>query len=117
VVCLNSDDSVRRLKGPGRPLVTATDRARVLAALECVDAVTVFDDDTPAEVLETLRPDIWVKGGDYTGADVPEAAVLQTWGGQVVTLSYLNGRSSTRLAETAAASSPHSVSPTEEISV
>jgi D-beta-D-heptose 7-phosphate kinase/D-beta-D-heptose 1-phosphate adenosyltransferase len=97
VVCINSDDSVRRLKGPSRPLVTATDRARVLEALEFVDAVVVFDEDTPAELLDRLRPDVWAKGGDYAGADLPEAAVLRTWGGQAVVLPYLDGHSTTAL--------------------
>ncbi|MGY1802911.1 D-glycero-beta-D-manno-heptose 1-phosphate adenylyltransferase [Blastococcus sp. SYSU D00922] len=99
VVCINSDESVRRLKGPTRPLVTATDRARVLEALEFVDAVVVFDEDTPAEVLDRLRPDVWAKGGDYAGADLPEAAVLRTWGGQAVVLPYLDGHSTTALVE------------------
>ncbi|MCW2849140.1 MAG: hldE [Marmoricola sp.] len=102
VVCLNSDDSVRRLKGDPRPLVPATDRARVLEALECVDAVIEFDEDTPVEVLEMLRPHVWAKGGDYAGADVPEAAVLEKWGGQAVVLPYLQGRSTTRLVTIAA---------------
>jgi D-beta-D-heptose 7-phosphate kinase/D-beta-D-heptose 1-phosphate adenosyltransferase len=99
VVCINSDDSVRRLKGPSRPLVTAEDRARVLEALEFVDAVVVFEEDTPSAVLERLRPDVWAKGGDYAGADLPEAAVLQTWGGQAVVLPYLDGHSTTALVE------------------
>jgi D-beta-D-heptose 7-phosphate kinase/D-beta-D-heptose 1-phosphate adenosyltransferase len=99
VVCINSDDSVRRLKGPSRPLVSAPDRARVLEALEFVDAVVVFDEDTPAEVLERLRPDVWAKGGDYAGADLPEAAVLRRWGGQAVVLPYLDGHSTTALVE------------------
>jgi rfaE bifunctional protein nucleotidyltransferase chain/domain len=99
VVCINSDDSVRRLKGPSRPLVTATDRARVLEALEFVDAVVVFDEDTPAEVLDRLRPDVWAKGGDYAGADLPEAAVLRRWGGQAVVLPYLDGHSTSALVE------------------
>jgi D-beta-D-heptose 7-phosphate kinase / D-beta-D-heptose 1-phosphate adenosyltransferase len=106
VVCLNSDASVRRLKGPSRPLVPQSDRARVLNALECVDAVVVFDEDTPVEILRRVRPHIWVKGGDYAGVEVPEAAVLDQWGGQVVTLSYLAGRSTTSLASAAAGSSP-----------
>lgn len=97
VVCLNSDESVRRLKGPDRPLVPAADRARVVAALGCVDAVVVFDEDTPAAALDRLRPDVWVKGGDYAGADLPEAALLQTWGGQAVAVPYLEGRSTTEL--------------------
>jgi D-beta-D-heptose 7-phosphate kinase/D-beta-D-heptose 1-phosphate adenosyltransferase len=99
VVCINSDDSVRRLKGPSRPLVTAADRARVLEALEFVDAVVVFDEDTPAEVIGRLRPDVWAKGGDYAGADLPEAAVLRRWGGQAVVLPYLDGHSTTALVE------------------
>jgi rfaE bifunctional protein nucleotidyltransferase chain/domain/rfaE bifunctional protein kinase chain/domain len=99
VVCINSDDSVRRLKGPSRPLVTAPDRARVLEALEFVDAVVVFDEDTPVEVLDRLRPDVWAKGGDYAGADLPEAAVLRRWGGQAVVLPYLDGHSTTALVE------------------
>jgi rfaE bifunctional protein nucleotidyltransferase chain/domain len=99
VVCINSDESVRRLKGPSRPLVTAADRARVLEALEFVDAVVVFEEDTPAEVLDRLRPDVWAKGGDYAGADLPEAAVLRRWGGQAVVLPYLDGHSTTALVE------------------
>jgi rfaE bifunctional protein nucleotidyltransferase chain/domain len=101
VVCLNSDESVRRLKGDGRPLVTAGDRARVLEALEFVDAVEVFDEDTPVEVLRRLRPDVWVKGGDYALSDLPEAAVLDEWGGQAVVLPYLDGRSTTALIDLA----------------
>jgi rfaE bifunctional protein nucleotidyltransferase chain/domain/rfaE bifunctional protein kinase chain/domain len=97
IVCINSDGSVRRLKGPSRPLVSAPDRARVLEALEFVDAVVVFDEDTPADVLDRLRPDVWAKGGDYAGADLPEAAVLRTWGGQAVVLPYLDGHSTTAL--------------------
>ncbi|TYP87150.1 D-glycero-beta-D-manno-heptose 1-phosphate adenylyltransferase [Blastococcus xanthinilyticus] len=99
IVCINSDESVRRLKGPSRPLVTATDRARVLEALEFVDAVVVFGEDTPAQVLERLRPDVWAKGGDYAGADLPEAEVLRSWGGQAVVLPYLDGHSTTALVE------------------
>jgi len=101
VVCLNSDASVRRLKGDLRPLVPATDRARVLEALECVDAVLVFEEDTPVEAIRRLRPDVWAKGGDYAGADVPEAPVLAEWGGVAVALPYLAGRSTTRLVRTA----------------
>jgi rfaE bifunctional protein nucleotidyltransferase chain/domain/rfaE bifunctional protein kinase chain/domain len=101
VVCLNSDASVRRLKGPGRPVVEQADRAAVLAALGCVDAVEVFDQDTPAELLDRLRPDLWVKGGDYAAADLPEAAVLAGWGGRAVVLPFVEGRSTTRLIEEA----------------
>ena len=75
------------------------DQAETLEALEFVDAVVVFDEDTPSAVLEQLRPDVWAKGGDYAGADLPEAAVLQTWGGQAVVLPYLDGHSTTALVE------------------
>lgn len=97
VVCLNSDASVRRLKGPSRPVVSQADRAAVLAALECVDEVVVFDDDTPIRALERLRPDIWAKGGDYLPHDLPEAPTVARWGGQVVTLPYVDGHSTTEL--------------------
>ncbi|SEB79147.1 rfaE bifunctional protein, domain II [Streptomyces sp. 2131.1] len=102
VVCVNSDASVRRRKGGGRPVVPAEDRARVLEALDCVDAVVVFDEDTPERLLDGLRPDIWAKGGDYALTDLPETALVESWGGQVVLLPYLDGRSSTRLVERAA---------------
>lgn len=101
VVCLNSDRSVRRLKGDTRPLQSQQDRARVLTALECVDAVVIFDDETPCAVLRDLRPDIWAKGGDYSGMTLPEAAVLAEWGGEVVTVPYLPGRSTSALVELA----------------
>jgi rfaE bifunctional protein nucleotidyltransferase chain/domain/rfaE bifunctional protein kinase chain/domain len=97
VVCLNSDASVRRLKGPDRPLVPERDRERVLRALASVDAVEVFDEDTPVAVLDRLRPDVWAKGGDYAGATLPETDVLARWGGQAVVLPYLAGRSTSRL--------------------
>ena len=98
IVCLNSDRSVRRLKGDSRPLNPAADRTAVLAALGSVDAIAVFDEDTPCAVLDQLRPDIWVKGGDYDGRELPEAGLLKTWGGVAVTVPYLSGRSTTRLA-------------------
>jgi D-beta-D-heptose 7-phosphate kinase/D-beta-D-heptose 1-phosphate adenosyltransferase len=97
VVCLNSDDSVRRLKGPERPLVPQADRVAVLEALGCVDVVVPFDERTPEAVLQRLRPDVFAKGGDYALADLPEAALLSTWGGQAVVLPYLEGRSTTQL--------------------
>jgi rfaE bifunctional protein nucleotidyltransferase chain/domain len=97
VVCLNSDDSVRRLKGPERPLVPQADRVAVLEALGCVDVVVPFDERTPEAVLQRLRPDVFAKGGDYALTDLPEAALLSTWGGQAVVLPYLEGRSTTQL--------------------
>jgi rfaE bifunctional protein nucleotidyltransferase chain/domain/rfaE bifunctional protein kinase chain/domain len=97
IVCLNADASVRRLKGDGRPLNSEADRVEVLSALGCVDAITVFGEDTPCTALERIQPDIWVKGGDYDGRDLPEAALLRNWGGIAVTVPYLSGRSTTRL--------------------
>lgn len=97
VVLLNSDDSVRRLKGPTRPTVGQDDRARVLAALADVDAVVVFTEDDPRAALARLRPDVWVKGGDYAGRELPEAELVRSWGGRVVLLPTLPGRSTTGL--------------------
>jgi rfaE bifunctional protein nucleotidyltransferase chain/domain/rfaE bifunctional protein kinase chain/domain len=98
IVCLNSDASVRALKGPDRPLTPQADRSRVLAALDCVDAVVIFDEPTPEAALSWLRPDIWVKGGDYAdgGPDLPEAELVRRWGGQTVIVPYVDGRSTTR---------------------
>jgi rfaE bifunctional protein nucleotidyltransferase chain/domain len=101
VVCLNSDSSVRALKGPGRPLVPAEDRARILTALECVDAVLVFGEPTPVAVLDRLRPDVWVKGGDYASNELTEAAVVRRHGGEVVLLPYLSRHSTTALVAAA----------------
>jgi rfaE bifunctional protein nucleotidyltransferase chain/domain/rfaE bifunctional protein kinase chain/domain len=98
IVCLNSDHSVRRLKGPDRPINHQADRAEQLAALRCVDAVAVFDADTPIPLLRRLRPDLWVKGGDYSADDLPEARIVREWGGRAVAVPYHAGRSTTRLA-------------------
>jgi D-beta-D-heptose 7-phosphate kinase/D-beta-D-heptose 1-phosphate adenosyltransferase len=97
VVLLNSDDSVRRLKGPRRPVHAVADRRRVLESLECVDAVVVFDGDDPREALTRLRPDVWAKGGDYAGTELPETDLLGGWGGRLVLLPYLPNRSTTRI--------------------
>ncbi|CEA07313.1 Bifunctional protein HldE [Arthrobacter saudimassiliensis] len=98
IVCLNSDASVRRLKGEARPIIGQEDRAELLLALECVDGVMIFDEDTPEAALERLRPDIWVKGGDYRADDLPETALLRSWGGDTVTVPYYPARSTTKLA-------------------
>ncbi|WP_344733258.1 D-glycero-beta-D-manno-heptose 1-phosphate adenylyltransferase, partial [Spinactinospora alkalitolerans] len=97
IVCVNSDAAIRRLKGPERPLTPLHDRVRVLTALECVDAVAVFDDPTPSGLLDRLRPDVWVKGGDYAITSLPEAPVVADYGGEVVLLPLLPGRSTTGL--------------------
>ena len=102
VVCLNSDRSVRRLKGAGRPLNSAADRAAVLRSLAAVDSVVVFDEDTPAIVLDELRPHLFVKGADYQGAEIAEQSVLARWGGHVVLVPLVEGRSTTDLIASAA---------------
>lgn len=99
VVLLNSDASVRRLKGPGRPVNPVADRRALLEALASVDAVVVFDEDDPREALDTLRPDVWVKGGDYRVADLPEAPLVHSWGGRVEIVPLLSGRSTTSILD------------------
>ncbi|WP_150237965.1 D-glycero-beta-D-manno-heptose 1-phosphate adenylyltransferase [Nocardiopsis quinghaiensis] len=97
VVLLNSDASVRALKGPGRPVVGERDRARVLSALDCVDEVVVFGEETPVHALEELRPDVWVKGGDYDVEGLPETPAVRRAGGEVVTVPLVPGHSTTGL--------------------
>lgn len=84
VVGVNSDRTVRLLKGEGRPLLPEEARAELLAAMECVDYVVIFDDATAANILRDLQPDVHCKGTDYTEATVPEREVVQSWGGRVV---------------------------------
>jgi D-beta-D-heptose 7-phosphate kinase/D-beta-D-heptose 1-phosphate adenosyltransferase len=95
VVGVNSDACTRRLKGPTRPIVPEAERAEILAALACVDYVTIFDEDTPTALLEIIRPDIHVKGGDYDVETLPETPVVRRYGGEVVTLPFVEGRSTT----------------------
>jgi rfaE bifunctional protein nucleotidyltransferase chain/domain len=101
VVLINSDESIRRIKGAGRPLQPHADRARVLAALRDVDRVIIFEEDTPERALAALRPDIWVKGGDYTAGELPEAELIRSWGGEVLTVGYLDGKSTSTLVDLA----------------
>ena len=98
-VGLNGDESVRRLKGAGRPILPETDRAEVLAALRAVDAVVIFSGDTAERLVEALRPNVYVKGGDWqTGARrPPEAAVVESYGGRVAYISYLPGHSTSEI--------------------
>ena len=95
VVGLNTDASVRRLKGPSRPVQTELDRALILAALRSVDLVVLFAEDTPAELIELLEPDVLVKGGDYTVETIAGAAQTLARGGSVRTIPLLEGRSTT----------------------
>jgi D-beta-D-heptose 7-phosphate kinase/D-beta-D-heptose 1-phosphate adenosyltransferase len=101
IVCVNSDESIRRRKGQGRPVTPAADRVRVLEALADVDATVVFTDDTAEPLLDRLRPDIWVKGADYADVCLPEARTVRSYGGEVVLLPFLEGRSTTRLLSAA----------------
>ncbi len=98
VVALNSDASARRLaKGPARPIVPQQDRLLLIAALECVDAVTLFEEDTPAELVQALLPDLLVKGGDYTVEEVAGGAAVREAGGEVRILPFLPGYSTSEL--------------------
>jgi rfaE bifunctional protein nucleotidyltransferase chain/domain len=97
VVALNSDDSVRRLKGSGRPLVCERDRCEVVAALEMIDYVTVFGDDTPYALIKDLQPDVLVKGGDWQPDRIVGADVVRARGGTVRSLPYARGYSTTAL--------------------
>ena len=99
VVGVNSDESVRRLKGPERPVRSAPERCYVLAALAMVDAVVVFDEDTPHELIKTLRPDVLVKGGDYTEASIVGAREVKEWGGDVIVVPLTPGHSTTSTIE------------------
>ena len=99
IVCVNSDESVRRLKGSDRPIIGEEDRVAVLAALACVDAVELFDEGTPERILDELRPDVWAKGGDYEESELAEATVVRRHGGRVVVLPYIEGQSTTQLLE------------------
>jgi rfaE bifunctional protein nucleotidyltransferase chain/domain len=100
VVGVNSDASAKRLgKGPDRPLNTAADRAALLAALESVTAVVVFEEDTPLEIIGQLRPDIIVKGGDYEMQVLPETKLVESWGGKAVAIPFEFARSTTNLVE------------------
>lgn len=97
IVGVNTDTSVRRLKGPGRPIVQQEDRAFILAGLACVDAVTLFDEETPAALIEALLPDVLVKGGDYDTRDVVGRDVVEANGGRVVLIPFVAGRSTTHI--------------------
>ena len=99
VVGLNSDASVRRLKGAARPVNEEADRAEVLDALRAVDYVTIFDEPTAAELIEILRPDVYVKGGDYTMDTLPEAKIVKGYGGRVELIDLVPDRSTTRVIE------------------
>ncbi len=100
VVGLNSDASVKRLKGAHRPILKQEDRASILAALQCVDLVVLFEDDTPLELIRTLRPDVLVKGADYTRETVVGHELVESWGGRVALVALTEGVSTTHIVDT-----------------
>ncbi|HVY55054.1 MAG TPA: adenylyltransferase/cytidyltransferase family protein, partial [Thermodesulfobacteriota bacterium] len=99
VVAINSDRSVRKLKGPGRPYIGEDDRAMLIAALDCVDYICVFDEDTPLKLIEELRPDVLVKGGDYRRENIVGGDFVESIGGRVEIVPLIKGMSTSSLAE------------------
>jgi rfaE bifunctional protein nucleotidyltransferase chain/domain len=97
VVALNTDESVRRYKGPERPINTLADRLEVMAALECVDYVTWFDEDLPLNTILALKPNVLVKGGDWKVADISGGKEVVSWGGKVKSLQFVAGKSTTEV--------------------
>lgn len=95
IVGINSDDSVRRLKGVNRPIISEDDRALMLSALACVDAVVIFEEDTPISLIRLLRPDIHIKGSDYAGKPIPEREDVESYGGKVEFVELKPGWSTT----------------------
>lgn len=99
VVGLNSDGSIRRIKGQSRPINSQSDRAKVLGALSAIDYVTIFNEDTPLNLIQRIRPDVLVKGRDWSISKIVGADFVKASGGKVVTVAYLKGRSTTGLIE------------------
>ena len=106
IVAMNSDRSVRALKGPARPLVRQDDRALVLAALGCVDYVTIFDERTPDRLITELKPDVLVKGADWSAAAIVGAEFVKRYGGRVVRVPLVDGYSTTKLLQRIGHSAP-----------
>lgn len=101
VVGVNSDASVKILKGPSRPIQNENDRAEILAALGCVDFTVIFTEETPAKLIETVKPDLLVKGGDWKIDQIVGADFVQSYGGKVMSLQFIDGKSTTKLIEKA----------------
>ena len=99
ILGLNSDASVQRLKGPQRPLNNELDRAEVIGALKAVDAVVLFEEQTAEALIAKVKPDVYVKGGDYTLETLPEAKIVQAYGGRVEFIDMVEGRSTTNIIE------------------
>jgi D-beta-D-heptose 7-phosphate kinase/D-beta-D-heptose 1-phosphate adenosyltransferase len=106
VIGVNSDASVRRLKGKSRPIIPAKDRLRTLAALGCVDFLVSFPQDTPRELIKSLQPDILVKGADWKGKTIVGSDIVKNYGGKVKTIKFIPGRSTTKLIRKIAAKFP-----------
>lgn len=98
-VGVNSDDSVKRLKGPTRPINNEKDRAELLAGLKAVDYTVIFTEDTPVEIIGELKPSIHVKGGDYKKEDLPETVVVESYGGEVFIVSLVEGKSTSNVVK------------------
>jgi D-beta-D-heptose 7-phosphate kinase/D-beta-D-heptose 1-phosphate adenosyltransferase len=107
IVGVNSDDSIRRLKGPDRPINSLEDRLKVLAALSCIDHLVAFAEETPHRLIEAVEPDVFVKGGDYTRETLPEAGLVEQLGGSVKILPFVDGRSTTGIISRICAVSQH----------
>jgi len=99
VVMLNSDKSVRSIKGPTRPVNNENDRAEILCALECVDFVVLFDEDSPQNLIAEIKPDVHTKGADYTVETLPEAKTIMENGGRIEFISFVEGKSTTSIIE------------------
>ncbi|MGL4534224.1 MAG: D-glycero-beta-D-manno-heptose 1-phosphate adenylyltransferase [Fusobacteriaceae bacterium] len=97
IVGVNSDESVKRLKGPTRPINSELDRAEMLSGLKAVDFTIIFTEDTPMEIIDELKPSIHVKGGDYKKEDLPETVVVEKHGGEVRILNFVEGKSTTNI--------------------
>jgi rfaE bifunctional protein nucleotidyltransferase chain/domain len=97
IVGVNSDESVRKLKGPNRPVNTQQDRAEVLANLKSVDYVTIFGEETASELLQSIKPDVYAKGADYTTCSLPETPTVQSYGGEIAFLELVPGKSTTAI--------------------
>ena len=105
IVALNSDASVRKIKGPSRPLVAQKDRLRVIAGLESVNYVCLFGEDTPINAIRSLKPDVLIKGADWKHRDIVGSEFVQSYGGKVATVKYMKGRSTSQLIRKIASSS------------
>lgn len=101
IVGVNSDDSVKRLKGPSRPIQNQQDRAEILKSLKSVDETVIFTEDTPQNLIEQIKPDVLVKGGDWSVDQIVGGRFVQSYGGQVCSLTFIDGKSTTKIIEKA----------------